>query len=244
MSSARPAFSRKRAPKSAVWPSSASTSSSSSRGSMTRSSIGGGLSASGRWSAIPSSDQIEPTSSPSDSRSRAASASDHGAWTRAPNGVSTHSRQSPISSRKRSTTIDRSEGTTPVAASCSRRYVTRFRAASSSSEWSARSRSVARSSSSATSSRAVRPIASPQLVRPPHALALPERHRAGNAGRGRDQHAVARDLLDPPRRRAEQEHLALARLVDHLLVELADAPAAVHEDRRRRARGRGSCPRS
>ena len=30
----------------------------------------------------------------------------------------------------------------------------------------------------------------------------------GTPGRGRDDHAVARDLLDPPRRRAEQEHLA------------------------------------
>ena len=68
-----------------------------------------------------------------------------------------------------------------------------------------------------------------ELVRPPHPLALPERHRAGNTGGRRDEHAVARDLLDPPRRGAEQEGLPRARLVHHLLVELADAPAAVDE---------------
>jgi hypothetical protein len=34
-----------------------------------------------------------------------------------------------------------------------------------------------------------------------------------------------RDVLDAPRRGAEQEHLADARLEHHLLVELADAPA-------------------
>ena len=68
-----------------------------------------------------------------------------------------------------------------------------------------------------------------QLVRPPDALALPEGHEPGHARRRRDEHAVARDLLDPPRRGAEQERLARPRLVDHLLVQLADAAAAVHE---------------
>ncbi len=69
-----------------------------------------------------------------------------------------------------------------------------------------------------------------ELERPPDALALPERHGTGHARRGRDQDAVAGDLLDPPRRRAEQERLPRARLVHHLLVELTDAPAAVHEE--------------
>src|SRR5918912_32162 len=68
-----------------------------------------------------------------------------------------------------------------------------------------------------------------ELVRPTDALALPERHRARHARGRRDEHAVARDLLDPPRRGAEQERLARARLVDHLLVELADAAPAVDE---------------
>src|SRR6185369_16937125 len=69
-----------------------------------------------------------------------------------------------------------------------------------------------------------------ELVRPPDALALPERHRAREARRRRDDHLVARDLLDPPGRRAEQERLPGARLVDHLLVELADAAAAVQQE--------------
>ena len=46
------------------------TSSSISAGSMISSSVGGGASASGRWIAIPSSDQIDCTSRPSASRSR------------------------------------------------------------------------------------------------------------------------------------------------------------------------------
>ena len=49
----------------------------------------------------------------------------------------------------------------------------------------------------------------------------------GHARGRRDEHAVARDLLDPPRRGAEHERLPLARLVDHLLVELADPAAAL-----------------
>ena len=52
--------------------------------------------------------------------------------------------------------------------------------------------------------------------------------RPAHRGR-RDEDAVARDLLDPPRRGAEHEGLALPRLVDHLLVELADTAAAVDE---------------
>ena len=78
---------------------------------------------------IPSSDQIASDSSPSSSRIRALSASPQAAWTRPPNGDSTHSRQSPISSRKRSITIARSDGTTRVAACCSRRNSTRLLAA-------------------------------------------------------------------------------------------------------------------
>src|SRR5207302_3977357 len=68
-----------------------------------------------------------------------------------------------------------------------------------------------------------------ELERPPHSLALPEGNGAGNAGRGRDEYPVAGDLLDPPGRCPEQERLACARLVHHLLVELADATAAVDE---------------
>ena len=69
-----------------------------------------------------------------------------------------------------------------------------------------------------------------QLAGPAEPVALPERDGARDARRRRDDHAVARDLLDPPARRAEQEHLAGARLVDHLLVELADAAAVRQVD--------------
>ena len=142
-----------------------------------------------------------------------------------------HRRQSPISSRKRSTTIVRSEGTTPVARSCSRTNATRFEAARGShAHCSTQLLARPPSSGSSASSRQQLPDGCAELGRPADLLALPERDRAGHAGRGGDEHAVARDLLDPPRRGAEQEHLALARLVDHLLVELADAPAAVHEE--------------
>src|SRR6185503_20025661 len=69
-----------------------------------------------------------------------------------------------------------------------------------------------------------------ELLGAPDAVALPERHGAGGAGRGGDDHAVAADLLDAPGARAEQERLAGARLVDHLLVELADAAAVGQRD--------------
>ena len=59
---------------------------------------------------IPSSDQMASDSSPNWSRMRADSASPQAACTRPPKGESTHSRQSPISSRKRSITIVRSLG--------------------------------------------------------------------------------------------------------------------------------------
>ena len=119
------------------------------------------MSASGRWSAIPSSDQIDCASSPSESRSRAVSAIPHGACTRPPNGVRMQTRQSPISSRKRSTTIERSEGTTPVAAACSRRNVSRFCAAFASRWYSSPRCSSAFASLRAISSREARPIFSP-----------------------------------------------------------------------------------
>src|SRR5471032_1782879 len=67
------------------------------------------------------------------------------------------------------------------------------------------------------------------------AFALPERDRAGDTGRGRDEHPVAGDFLDPPGRRSEQKRLARARLVDHLLVELANAAAPANEEHAEKA---------
>ncbi len=62
-----------------------------------------------------------------------------------------------------------------------------------------------------------------QLQRTARSVAVPERHLAGLARRRADGDPLERDVLDPPRRRAEHERLARAALVDHLLVELADA---------------------
>ena len=76
--------------------------------------------------------------------------------------------------------------------------------------------------------RAADPLS--QLSRTPDALALPEWRDARHARCRRDEHLVARDVLDPPRRRPEDERLPLASLVDHLLVELADPPASVREE--------------
>jgi hypothetical protein len=63
-----------------------------------------------------------------------------------------------------------------------------------------------------------------QLSRPSGGIALPERHPADFAGRGGHQHPVVGDVLDAPRGRAEQKHVADSRLVHHLLVQLTDPP--------------------
>src|SRR4029077_14204670 len=70
----------------------------------------------------------------------------------------------------------------------------------------------------------------PQLEGASERVALPEGDGAGGAGGGGDDHAVASDLLDPPGGGAEHVRLAGARLVDHLLVQLADAPAVGQGD--------------
>ena len=61
-----------------------------------------------------------------------------------------------------------------------------------------------------------------ELGRAAEGVALPERQPAGHAGRGRHQDPVVGDVLDPPAGGAEREDVADPRLVDHLLVELAD----------------------
>ena len=64
-----------------------------------------------------------------------------------------------------------------------------------------------------------------ELGRAPELVALPERQTPRQArGRGHE-HPVVGDVLDPPGRGAEGEHVADAGLVDHLLVQLADPPA-------------------
>lgn len=71
-----------------------------------------------------------------------------------------------------------------------------------------------------------------QLGGPADAVALPEREASRLAEGGGDQHPVVGDLLDAPTRGAEREHVADARLVDHLLVQLAHpaGPLADHVD--------------
>ena len=75
------------------------TSASTSSGSGSIASRGGGSSASGKRATIPSSAQRTSWSAWLRARAIAAMAIAHGAWTRPPNGLSTQTRQSPISSR-------------------------------------------------------------------------------------------------------------------------------------------------
>ena len=75
----------------------------------------------------------------------------------------------------------------------------------------------------APSSRTKAPSARPSSSGRARPFAAPERHLARLARRRLDDDAVARDLDRAPRRGAEQEGLADAQLVHHLLVELADA---------------------
>ena len=63
----------------------------------------------------------------------------------------------------------------------------------------------------------------PELDRPARAVTAPERHAPGLTGSRLDDDAVTRDLDHPPGAGAQEEGVAEARLVDHLLVELADA---------------------
>jgi hypothetical protein len=58
-------------------------------------------------------------------------------------------------------------------------------------------------------------------------VGLPERHLPRLSRRGCDDDFVVRDVLDAPRRRAEDESLAGGGLEDHLLIQLADARGLV-----------------
>ena len=155
---------------------------------------------------------------PNRSRMRAPTASAHGAWTRRPYGDSSTTRQSPSSSRKRSTTRVRSVGTHAGGLAAARAGTRRG--------WC-----LARVSSS-PACLAVEIAADEladggaELVRTSDGVALPERQSCGLAEGGGDDHAVVGDLLDAPAGGAEREDVVDARLVDHLLVELAHPPAS------------------
>ena len=47
-----------------------------------------------------------------------------------------------------------------------------------------------------------------ELGGPARGVAVPERQLARLAGRGRDQHAIRRNVFDPPRAGAEHDHVA------------------------------------
>ena len=63
----------------------------------------------------------------------------------------------------------------------------------------------------------------------PRSIAAPKGHLARLAGCRGDDDPIAGDLLDAPGRSAEEKGLAAACLVDHLLVEFADARTALAE---------------
>ena len=68
----------------------------------------------------------------------------------------------------------------------------------------------------------------PELDRPAQGVALPERELARNTGRRADGDPVVPDLQHAPAAGAKDDDVAVhpgPQLVDHLLVELADAPA-------------------
>ena len=165
----------------------------------------------------------------------------HGACTGMPYGECSTTRQSPSSSRKRSTTSVVSVGTCPVAVLLLGEEGEEVVGGALVEADGGEALAVAESSLSRSSrrrrdpqprARAERPDRLPEFRRPPEPVALPERHLAGLAERGAHEHLVVRDLLDAPARRAEREHVAHARLVDHLLVELADAAARTARRRR------------
>ena len=108
---------------------------------------------------------------------------------------------------------------------------------------STRSRDGRRSAAWPRISRTKAPRARPSSSGRPGPVAVPERHLPRLARRRRDHDPLERDVLDPPRGRAEQERLARAALVDHLLVELADARAVGQEHAEQPAVGDGAAAR-
>src|SRR6201999_3348780 len=101
----------------------------------------------------------------------------HGACTRSPYGECSTTRQSPSSSRNRSTTSVRSSGTCPVAARWSDRYDTRVPAASG-------SRRDRRLLGQRGQLAHLGPERLAELGGPPRRVAVPERQLARLAWRG------------------------------------------------------------
>ena len=156
------------------------SSGSSSTASTTASHQASSWSVSSRRSTSPSSVAMMFASTPKVSRILADASRAHGAVTRAPHGACTTIRQSPISSRKRSTSTRRSVGSTPVAPSCSLRYAMRFSRANVSRSVSA----SRRAGDWASASRRNAPIAAPISAERPCASACQKGSLPGRPGAG------------------------------------------------------------
>ena len=188
---------------------------------------------------IPSSDQIASDSSPSWSRIRALSASAQAAWTRPPNGR--QDAQPPVADLVAEALDDdrpvrrhHARGLLLLAQELDQ--VARPRAGRG------RSRARAPPAGCSTAQRANAPIASPSSLGRPTPSPFQNGTAPGSPGAGvtitRSRPISSIRQVDG----AEQERLAGPRLVDHLLVELADPPA-VRAASPRTGRGRGSCRR-
>ena len=183
---------------------------------------------------MPSSDQIVWTSSPRRSASLASSAIVHGAWTRPPNGVRMTSRQSPklvAEALDDDPAVGRQDARRAALVLevgdqvLGRQRVEVVVALQALGGLDPPDRAAFEVGLRLSRERAHR---APELDRPAHRVALPERQLARDARRGRDRDPVGADLGDAPGARAEDHDVAVhagAQLVDHLLVELADPPA-------------------
>ena len=89
-------------------------------------------------------------------------------------------------------------------------------------------------------SRGEGPDGPPEFDGAARLIAVPERHPTLFAGRGQHDHAIVGDLIDAPRTRTQDERLAGPALVDHLLVEFADARAFGQEHAEEAAVGNGA----
>ena len=233
ISSARAAFSRKRAPKSALWPTSCTTSSSTSSAATSSSESAGARVRLGQvqGDAVVRPDRLhlepERLAQPRGERQRPRRV--HATAERGQDA------DAPVADLvAEALDDDRAIGRHRAGRAPPARAGTRAGCAPPARPGGTPSRSLpsACSSESATSSRDAAPIAAPSSYGLPTPSPFQNGTAPGHARRRRDEHAVARDLLDPPGRGAEHERLPGPGLVDHLLVELAHAAAA----RRRAAR--------
>ena len=183
------------------------------------------------------------TSTPRSARSFAVTAMHQGACTRLPNGVSTQMRQSPSSSRQRSITMS------SIAGHAAGGGGLLFEIAQQVLGGVLVEAVFFHQAREGDGARHVQQLARhfadlrAELGRASGAIAMPEGHLAGLAGRGRDDDAIVRDLLDAPGGGAENDGVAGAALEDHLFIQFADARAASgagQEDGEQAAIGNGA----